>query len=106
MKVLVKNNDPIKAYKLLNRKLHDENVFVDYKEHEFYKSKGERFREKRKRAISRQRKEKAKREAILKKLETQIIRGNNDRNNKPGRPTNRNKLASTSVSRNTKSKAS
>jgi len=80
MRIIVRNNDPMKAFKLLNRKLYEDNTFIDLKEKQFFKSKGEKKREQRKRAIARQRKEQAAKKAIFDKLESQVIRGQNDRN--------------------------
>ena len=85
MRIIVKNNDPLRAFKLLNRKLHEDNTFIELKERQHYKSKGEKKREKRKRAIARQRKEDAKRLETLQKLENQIMRGPNDRRNQKRR---------------------
>ena len=85
MRIIVKNNDPLRAFKLLNRKLHEDNTFIELKERQHYKSKGEKKREKRKRAIARQRKEDAKRLEKLQKIENQIMRGPNDRRNQKRR---------------------
>lgn len=78
MRIVVRNNDPMKAFKLLNRKLYEDNTFIDLKEKQFFKSKGEKRREKKKKAIARQRKEQAIKKAIFDKLETQVTRGAND----------------------------
>jgi ribosomal protein S21 len=80
MRIVVRNNDPMKAFKLLNRKLYEDNTFVELKDKQFFKSKGEKKREQKKRAIARQRKEQAAKKAIFDKLESQVIRGQNDRN--------------------------
>lgn len=85
MRIIVKNNDPLRAFKLLNRKLHEDNTFIELKERQHYKSKGEKRREKRKRAVARQRKEDSKRLETLEKLENQIMRGPNDRRNQKRR---------------------
>lgn len=79
MRIIVRNNDPMKAFKLLNRKLYEDNTFVELKDKQFFKSKGEKKREQKKRAIARQRKEQAAKKAIFDKLENQVIRGQNDR---------------------------
>jgi ribosomal protein S21 len=79
MRIVVRNNDPLKAFKLLNRKLYEDNTFIDLKEKQFFKSKGEKKREQKKKAIARQRKEQAAKKAIYDKLENQITRGNNDK---------------------------
>ena len=104
MKIIVRNNDPLKAFKLLNRKLHQDNVFIELKERQFYKTKGEKRREKKKRAVARQKKEQAKRELILQKLENQVIRGNNGRRDNNRKP-NTNRVGSSNSSRNTQGKA-
>ena len=80
MRIIVRNNDPMKAFKLLNRKLYEDNTFVELKDKQFFKSKGEKKREQKKRAIARQRKEQAAKKAIFDKLESQVIRGQNERN--------------------------
>ena len=38
MRIVVRNNDPMKAFKLLNRKLYEDNTFVDLKDKQFFKS--------------------------------------------------------------------
>jgi ribosomal protein S21 len=85
MRIVVRNNDPLKAFKLLNRKLYEDNTFIDLKEKQFFKSKGEKKREQKKKAIARQRKEQAAKKAIYDKLENQITRGNNDKGNRNNR---------------------
>ena len=44
MKIYVKNNDVSKAYKLLNRKLHDEGVLKEVRDRRAFVSKGEAAR--------------------------------------------------------------
>ena len=44
MRIVVRNNDPMKAFKLLNRKLYEDNTFVELKDKQFFKSKGEKKR--------------------------------------------------------------
>lgn len=89
MRIIVRNNDPIKAFKLLNKKLYEDNTFNELKDRQFFKTKGEKRREQKKKAIARQRKEQATKKAIFDRLENQVIRGQNDRNKrKPA--TNRN----------------
>lgn len=102
MKIIVRNNDATKAFKLLNRKLHEDNLFVDLREKQFYKSKSEKKRERKKRAVARFKKEQAKRDAILEKLENQIIRGSHARKQQS---TGRNRVVATNSSRVTKGKA-
>ena len=77
MIVIVKNNDLIKAYKLLNRKLHDEGVLKEVRDRRAFMSKGELKRKAQKAGEMRWKK---KRE----KLEQQFVREerNQIRNNK------------------------
>lgn len=89
MRIIVRNNDPMKAFKLLNRKLYEDNTFNDLKDKQFFKSKGEKRREKKKKAIARQRKEQATKKAIFDKLETQVTRGQNDGRNQKRHSTTR-----------------
>lgn len=48
MKVIVRNGDALKAFKILNRKLHKDNFFIELKEKERFKSKGEKKEKRRK----------------------------------------------------------
>jgi ribosomal protein S21 len=89
MRIVVRNNDPMKAFKLLNRKLYEDNTFIELKEKQFFKSKGEKRREKQKKAVARQRKEQATKKAIFDKLESQITRGQNDGRKQKRNPTSR-----------------
>lgn len=77
MKIIVKNNDVTKAYKLLNRKLHDEGVLKEIRDRRAFVSKGELERKAKKAGAMRWKK---KRE----KLEQQFVREerNQIRNNK------------------------
>jgi ribosomal protein S21 len=102
MRIIVKHNDANKAFKLLNRKLHEDNLFIDLKEKQFYKSKSEKRREAKKRAIARFKKEQAKRDILLEKLESQIIRGAH--NARKSKSANRGKLVTSNSSGNFKSK--
>ncbi|MBT4434836.1 30S ribosomal protein S21 [bacterium] len=45
MKVIVRNNDISKAYKILNKKLHEDGVFKQVRDNQYHKSKGEKKRE-------------------------------------------------------------
>ena len=105
MKIIVRNNDPLKAFKLLNRKLHEDNTFIELKERQYFKTKGEKRREKKKRAVARQKKEQAKRHAIFEKLEAQMLRGNNGKRRNNNRKPSTNRVGSTNSGRNTQSKA-
>jgi|LUME01.1.fsa_nt_gb ribosomal protein S21 len=66
MRIEVYKNDVGKAYKILQKKLNNEGVLKKLKEKEFYLSKGENSRVKRKRAIARWKKQEKK---LLKALE-------------------------------------
>lgn len=48
MKVIVRNGDALKAFKILNRKLHKDNFFIELKEKERFKSKGEKEKRRKK----------------------------------------------------------
>jgi len=45
MKIYVRNNDIGKAYRILNKKLHEEGFFKKLRDNQFYKTKGEKRRE-------------------------------------------------------------
>ena len=44
MKVIVRNNDINKAYRILNKKLHEEGFFKQIRDNQYYKTKGEKKR--------------------------------------------------------------
>ena len=45
MKVIVRNNDISKAYRIFNKKLHEEGFFKQIRDNQYYKTKGEKKRE-------------------------------------------------------------
>ena len=57
MKIYVKNNDVTKAYKILVKKTNDEGLLKTLKSKEFYLSKSQKLRVKKKIALSRWKKE-------------------------------------------------
>lgn len=76
MQIIVKNNDAIKAYRVLMKKLNNEykgNFFKFLQETEVYMSKSQKRILKRKRAVSEIRKEQAKRIKSFEKEETNQI---------------------------------
>ena len=42
MKMIVRNNDINKAYRILNKKLHEEGFFKQIRDNQYYKTKGEK----------------------------------------------------------------
>jgi ribosomal protein S21 len=77
MTIIVKNNDVVKAFKLLNRKLHDEGVLKEVRDRRAFVSRGERKRKAQQAGAMRWKKKRQK-------LEQQFIREerNQIRNNK------------------------
>jgi small subunit ribosomal protein S21 len=69
MKIYVKNNNVIKAYKLLNRKLQDDGFYKDLQLRFYFKSKGQKKREARAIAVLRNRKREKKAEELREKIE-------------------------------------
>ena len=45
MRIYVRNNDIGKAYRILNKKLHEEGFFKKLRDNQFHKTKGEKRRE-------------------------------------------------------------
>ena len=45
MRIYVRNNDICKAYRILNKKLHEEGFFKKLRDNQFHKTKGEKRRE-------------------------------------------------------------
>jgi ribosomal protein S21 len=82
MLVIVRNNDPIKAYKLLSKKLLQEGIVNEVRERMYFKSKSQKAREDKKRGIAKYKKQEAKRQMIADKIESQIIRGGYNGKNK------------------------
>lgn len=64
MKIYVKNNDVTKAYKILVKKTNDEGLLKTLKSKEFYLSKSQRLRVKKKIALSRWKKEQKKKKML------------------------------------------
>lgn len=73
MKIIVKNNDAVKAYKVLMKKLNKDGFFQELKNKKFYRSKGQKDREKHKLAVIKAKKEQTKRQEILLKEEKRVI---------------------------------
>jgi len=61
MRIEVKNNDAVKAYKVLMKKLNKEGLFKELKSHRFHQSKGIKRKEKQKEAQKYRKKEEARR---------------------------------------------
>lgn len=68
MKVVVKNNNATKAFKILSKKLKKEGFFQELRDRRYYTSKSEKRRLRKKQADSRKKKENIKR---LQELEQQ-----------------------------------
>ena len=73
MKIHVRNNDAIKAYKVLMKQLNKDGFFKELKSKKFHMTKGEKKREKHKLAVINARKDQAKRKENLLKEEKRII---------------------------------
>jgi len=69
MKIYVKNNNVIKAYKLLNRKLQEDGFYRDLQSRFYFKSKGQKKREAKAVAILRDIKRQKKAEELREKIE-------------------------------------
>jgi len=69
MKIYVKNNNVIKAYKLLNRKLQEDGFYRDLQSRFYFKSKGQKKREAKAIAILRDIKRQKKAEELKEKIE-------------------------------------
>ena len=65
MKVLVRHNNPIKAYKVLMRKIREEGCLKELRDKQFFKSKGEILRENKKKGIQRSKKREQERQALF-----------------------------------------
>tara|TARA_A100001011_G_scaffold107750_1_gene114307 strand:+ start:1873 stop:2148 length:276 start_codon:yes stop_codon:yes gene_type:complete len=79
MKIYVKNNDVSKAYKLLNRKLHDEGVLKEVRDRRAFVSKGEAARKDAKAGAMRWKKKREKLEKQFIREERNQIRNNKNR---------------------------
>lgn len=73
MKIYVKNNDVIKAYKILTKKVNDEGVLKTLKSREFYLSKSQRVRAKKKIALSRWKKDQKKKKMLEARQEQNFL---------------------------------
>ena len=91
MKVVVRQNDPVKALKVLNKKLHNEGIIRTYKDKQSFTSNSERKKAARKAARVRWLKKEAKIKKKLKRLDTFIPRSNRYKknSNNSGKPVNR-----------------
>ena len=87
MKIIVKNNDVSKAYKLLNRKLHDEGVLKEVRDRREFVSKGEAARKDAKAGAMRWKKKREKLEKQFVREERNQIR--NNKNKRRGKSTSR-----------------
>jgi len=73
MKIIVRNNDAVKAYKIMMKKLDTDGFFKELKTKKHYLSKSNKKREKRKYAMKRHKKLQIKRDEIFEKQEKQIL---------------------------------
>ena len=69
MKIYVKNNNVVKAYKLLNKKLQGEGFYKELQSRAYFKSKGQRKREAHALAVVRERRRAEKAEQAREKFE-------------------------------------
>ena len=69
MKIYVKNNNVVKAYKLLNKKLQGEGFYKDIQSRAYFKSKGQRKREAHAIAVVREKRRQEKAEQAREKFE-------------------------------------
>lgn len=82
MQVLTKkyNNDPVRAYKGLIRKLNREGFYEELKDREYFKSKGQRKREEIKRSIIRTNKKRRETNLLIAKLDNKKVGSNKQKN--------------------------
>ena len=73
-------NDSIRAYKSLIRKLNRENFYEELKEKEYFKSKGQKRREEKKRNIARVMRKRHKTNMLLLKSENKKFSSNKQKN--------------------------
>lgn len=73
MKIYVKYNDVARAYKILTKRLNDEGVFKTLKSKEFFQSKAQKTRAKKKVALARFRKDQRKRRAVEARIEEKHV---------------------------------
>lgn len=80
MQIYVRNNEVMKAYKKLTRKLRDDGLFLELLENRHFKSKSELKRERHKRAVARHNKKQAEALKLFEKTENYHTRKKDDRN--------------------------
>lgn len=85
MKINVRNNDVVKAYKILTKKINDEGLMKSLKAKEYYLTKSQKVKVKKKIALSRFRKEQKKKRAILEKQEQNFLLYSKKSGNQPNR---------------------
>ena len=73
MRIVVKNNEPVKAYKVLMKKLKKEGVFQELYVKSFFRSKSQKRKEKHKCALIREKKRKDEREQELARSEQRLV---------------------------------
>ena len=73
MRINVRNNDVVKAFKILTKKINDEGIFKTLKSKEHYLSKSQKIRAKKKIALSRFRKEQKKKRMIEQRQEEKFL---------------------------------
>lgn len=73
MKIYVKNNDVVKAYKILTKKINDEGVLKSLKHKEFYLTKSQKVKLKKKLALSRWKKEQKKKRILEARQEQNFL---------------------------------
>ena len=73
MRINVRNNDVVKAFKILTKKTNDEGIFKTLKSKEHYLSKSQKIRAKKKIALSRFRKEQKKKRMIEQRQEEKFL---------------------------------
>ena len=74
MKIIVYNNDVVKAHRVLMKKLNNERLFKELHERQYFKSRAKKAREKHKLAINRYKKDlKAKQEQFLREEDRILI---------------------------------
>lgn len=73
MKIYVRNNDVVKAYKILTKKINDEGVLKTLKHKESYLTKSQRVKLKKKLALSRWKKEQKKKKILEARQEQNFL---------------------------------
>jgi ribosomal protein S21 len=72
MKIYVKNNNVVKAYKLLNKKLQGEGFYKELQSRSHFKSRGQRKREAHAAAVIREKRRQEKAEVAREKFEAKM----------------------------------